>query len=181
MPLCRMQNANECRRSSSRHDVLLRPAFSFIIQLIDILDEIRWFRSTLTISEFASVYYASFFPIQPHSTARLDVEVGASFYALPQHAHSVSPIVFAHAVVEFAKVNSVLQRAFRYQFPARDFFISIRQAHCKSKIDLRVRILGRCAELKDVAQAFGLTVHALHAVVFVGSRSDIGEFEVYFV
>ena len=55
-----------------------------------------------------------------------------------------------------------------------DLGVAAREAEGEAEVDLGRGVRGRGAEFDDVAEAFGLAVHALYAVVFFGGPAGVG-------
>jgi hypothetical protein len=80
--------------------------------------------------------------------------LGGPLYALPQHPDAKRPVVLGRAVVEFVKVNGVLERAVLDQAALGDLFVVARQAHGEAEERLGVGVQLLRAELDDVAEAW---------------------------
>jgi hypothetical protein len=95
-------------------------------------------------------------------------------HAIPQQAHTIRARVFAHAVVQYAEIETVFERAVLDELLFGDLGVVIYQAVCEAEGEFGVWVRGGGAEEDDVAEAFGLAVFALDAVIFVGESVGVG-------
>lgn len=86
-------------------------------------------------------------------------------HTVPKQAHAVRARVFAHALIQCLEVKTVFERAVLDERFGRDFLVVVDEAVGEAEIELGVGVLGCGAQHEDVAQAFGLAVFALDAVV----------------
>jgi hypothetical protein len=134
---------------------------------MDIANQILRIRPIIAILPLPTIMHAPNLVVQPDRTARGNADISAMLHAIPQQAHSVRARIAAHAVVQDAKVEAVLERAILNQPLARYLAVVVDQAVCEAQVQLRIRVLGGGAQQDYVAQALGLPMHALDAVVFV--------------
>jgi hypothetical protein len=149
------------------------PTFFFLpIKFLDIMYQILRLAPSLTVLEFSSVGDTPRLVIKSHRTARRHIQIVTSRDALPQHAHTIRPIIFAHAIIQFVKTHTVLQGAVLNQLLLGYLLVVAYEATGEAQVDLRIGIYGGGAEKDDVTQTFRLAVRALNAVVFFGGSEE---------
>ena len=148
--------------------LLLCPVLCFIVQLLDIPDQVFGFTPILTVLPLPSIPHTPRLVIQPDGTARAHAQLLAPGDAVPQHPHAICAILPTRAVIQSFKLYAVLERTVFDQTRSRYLLVPSRQASCEAKVDLRIGVFGGSAELQDVAEALGLAVFAEDAIVVGG-------------
>ncbi|KAJ8112657.1 hypothetical protein OPT61_g5028 [Boeremia exigua] len=133
-----------------------RPPLRLIIQPVNIRNQILRLMPVLTILPLAPIIHTPNLIVQPDRTAYACANILAMLHTIPQQTHTERTSVLAHAVIQQAEVETVFKRTVLYELPLRDLFVVVDQAD-------------------DVAEAFGLAVFALDAVVFVGEPDALAE------
>ena len=143
------------------------PSLCLIIQSLDVRDQIRRLVSAFTVLPLTAVIHTPYLIIHPDRAADPRAHILTVLDAVPQQTHAVRARVLAHAFVQHVKVKTVFERAVLDELPLGYLWVLVDQAVCEAKVQLGIGVLAGCAEEDDVAEAFGLAVLALDAVVLV--------------
>ena len=153
-----------------------------LVQLVNVANQIIGIRPAVAVPPVAVVVHTPDLAVQAKGAARGNPDISTVLDAVSEQAHAVGARVAAHAVVEEAKVEAVLEGAVLNELLAGYLVVVVYEAVCEAQVQFRVRVLGGGAQEDDVAEALGLTVHTLDAVVVVccsvggeGVRGVVGE------
>ena len=149
------------------------PPLRLIIQPLNIPNQILRLMPILTILPLAPIIHAPNLIIQPDRTTNSRANILTMLRAIPQQTHTIRARVFAHAVVQHAKVEAVFERAVLDELALGNLLVIVDQAVCEAEVQFGVGVFAGGAQEDDVAEAFGLAVFALDAVVFVGKTLGV--------
>lgn len=149
------------------------PSLCFIVQSLDVRDQIRRLVSAFTVLPLTAIIYTPYLIVHPDRAADPRAHILAVLDAVPKQTHTVRARVLAHAFVQHLKVKTVFERAVLDELTLGYLLVLVDQAVCEAKVQLGIGVLAGSAEEDYVAEAFGLAVLALDAVVFVGESGCV--------
>jgi hypothetical protein len=155
-------------RRRNKHSLSQSPSLCLIIQSLDVRDQIPRLVSASTVLPLTAIIHTPYLIVYPDRAADPRAHILTVLDAVPQQTHAVRARVLAHAFVQHLKVKTVFERAVLDELTLRYLWVLVDQAVCEAEVQLGVRVLAGSAEEDNVAEAFGLAVLALDAVVFVG-------------
>ena len=149
------------------------PSLCLIIQSLDVRDQILRLVSAFTVLPLTAIIYTPYLIVHSDRAANPRAHIMTMLDAVPQQAHTVRAGVFAHAFVQHLKVKAVFERAILDELALGYLWVLVDQTICETKVQLGIGVLAGSAEEDYVAEAFGLAVLALDAVVFVGESGCV--------
>jgi hypothetical protein len=155
-------------RRRNKHSLSQSPSLCLIIQSLDVRDQIPRLVSASTVLPLTAIIHTPYLIVYPDRAADPRAHILTVLDAVPQQTHAVRARVLAHAFVQHLKVKTVFERAVLDELTLRYLWVLVDQAVCEAKVQLWIGVLAGSAEEDDVAEAFGLAVLALDAVVLVG-------------
>ena len=155
-------------RRRNNNSLSQSPSLCFIVQSLDVRDQIRRLMSTFTVLPLTAIIYTPYLIVHPDRAADPCAHILTVLDTIPQQTHAVRARVLAHAFVQHLKVKTVFERAVLDELTLGYLWVLVDQAVCEAKVQLGIGVLAGSAEEDYVAEAFGLAVLALDAVVLVG-------------
>lgn len=159
---------------------LICPSLRLVVELLDVVYQIRWLRTTLAVLPLAAIVDTPNLLVQPDRTTRGHAHVAAMLYAVPQKAHAVCACISTHAIIQRVEIEPMFQRAVLNERLIRYLLVIVDEAIREAEMEFWVGVFGCCTQHEDVSETLCLTVHALHAIV-VGELANEAHLEVDFV